>query len=408
MLERLVIRDLALVDRAEIALGRGLSAVTGETGAGKSLTVEALALLVGGRADADIVREGAKSCVVEAEFRLGGDTAQRVAELLDEWGLQFDGESLIVRREVSAEGRSRAGVNQSSVTLANLKRLGEQLLDLHGQHEHQSLLREGAALATLDRLAGLEPERAKFADTLAALREAEGELARLRESLATFAERRDYLFAAAAELDEARLREGEEDELKAEAARLAHADRLRELATLASDRLSEGDGAAVDSLGAARHAIEQAVTLDPSLANALAQLAEANIAAQEAARTLADYLDSLEADPDRLETVEARRELYARLTRKYRRLLSDLLAWRVELAGELAQGDDAEGALARAEERVVRAEAACLAAGKSLSRKRQAAAKEWSSSRSGSRMREGHSKSRRFYTAGPRGTASTR
>ena len=378
MLERLVIRDLALVDRAEIAFGRGLSAVTGETGAGKSLTVEALALLVGGRADADIVREGAKSCVVEAEFRLGGDAAQRVAELLDEWGLPFDGESLIVRREVSVEGRSRAAVNQSSVTLANLKRLGEQLLDLHGQHEHQSLLRDGAALATLDRLAGLEPERAKFADTLAALREAEGELARLRESLATFAERRDYLFAAAAELDEAKLREGEEDELKAEAARLAHADRLRELATLASARLSEGDGAAVDSLGAARHAIEQAVTLDPSLANALAQLAEANIAAQEAARTLADYLDSLEADPDRLEAVQARRELYARLTRKYRRPLPDLLAWREELAAGLAQGDDAEGALARAEERVVRAEAACLAAGKSLSRKRQAAAKEWS------------------------------
>ncbi|HEY6194319.1 MAG TPA: DNA repair protein RecN [Candidatus Eisenbacteria bacterium] len=378
MLERLVIRDLALVDRAEIAFGRGLSAVTGETGAGKSLTVEALALLVGGRADADIVREGAKSCVVEAEFRLGGDAAQRVAELLDEWGLPFDGESLIVRREVSVEGRSRAAVNQSSVTLANLKRLGEQLLDLHGQHEHQSLLRDGAALATLDRLAGLEPERAKFADTLAALREAEGELARLRESLATFAERRDYLFAAAAELDEAKLREGEEDELKAEAARLAHADRLRELATLASARLSEGDGAAVDSLGAARHAIEQAVTLDPSLANALAQLAEANIAAQEAARTLADYLDSLEADPDRLEAVQARRELYARLTRKYRRPLPDLLAWREELAAGLAQGDDAEGALARAEERVVRAEAACLAAGKSLGRKRQAAAKEWS------------------------------
>src|SRR4029077_17063312 len=121
-------------------------------------------------------------------FRLGADSAKRVAELLEEWGLEFDGETLIVRREVSAAGRSRASVNQSSVTLANLKRLGEQLLDLHGQHEHQSLLREGAALATLDRLAGLEPERAKFAETLAAYREAEGELTRLRESLATFAE----------------------------------------------------------------------------------------------------------------------------------------------------------------------------------------------------------------------------
>src|SRR5580765_3165719 len=351
MLERLIIRDLALVERAEIAFARGLTAVTGETGAGKSLTVEALALIVGGRADADVVREGAKVCVVEAEFRLAGDAAKRAGALLEEWGLEYDGETLIVRREVSAEGRSRASVNQSTVTLANLKRLGEQLLDLHGQHEHQSLLREGAALATLDRRAGLEPERARFAETLAALREAEGELARLRESLATFAERRDYLQSAAAELSEAQLRVGEDDALKAEAARLAHADRLRELMALASDRLSEGERAVVGSLGAARHAIEQAALLDPSLADALAQLAEASIAAQESARTLARYLDRLEADPARLEGVEERRELYARLTRKYRRSVSDLLAWQAELGTELSQGEDAEGSLARAEER---------------------------------------------------------
>jgi DNA repair protein RecN (Recombination protein N) len=380
MLERLAIRDLALVERAEIAFGRGLCAVTGETGAGKSLTVDALALVVGGRADVDIVREGTKSCVVEAEFRLSGDSAKRVAELFEEWGFEFDGESLIVRREVSAEGRSRASVNQSSITLANLKRLGEHLLDLHGQHEHQSLLREGAALATLDRLAGLEPERAKFADSLAAFREAEGELERLRESLATFAERRDYLTGAAAELDDARLREGEEDDLKAEAGRLAHADRLRELATLASERLSEGDVAAVAAIAAARHALEQASGLDRSLAEALAQLNEAYIATHEAAHTLTAYLGRLEADPERLEIVETRRDLYARLSRKYRRPVAGLLAWRAELAAELAQGNDAEGALARAEARVAKLEDACLAAGKALSRKRHAAAREWSSS----------------------------
>ncbi len=377
MLERLIIRDFALVERAEIVFGQGLHAVTGETGAGKSLTVDALGLVVGGRGDADIVREGAKACVVEAEFRLSGEAAKRVAELLRTWDLELEDDVLILRREVSAEGRSRASLNQASVTLANLKRLGEQLLDLHGQHEHQSLLRDGAALTTLDRLAGLEVERAAFAETLAALREAEGELARLRESLATFAERRDYLASAAAELEDAKLREGEEDELKAEAARLAHADRLRELATLASERLAEGDAAAVDALGAARHAIEQAAALDGTLDEALQQLGEANIAAQEAARTLSTYLDHLEADPRRLEEVEARRELYARLVRKYRRPLAELLTWRDELAGELSQGEDADGALARAEERVAVAETTCLAAGKSLTQRRLAAAREW-------------------------------
>ena len=378
MLERLVIRDLALVEHAEIAFGDGLHAVTGETGSGKSLTVDALALVVGGRADAGIVREGATRAVVEAEFRLSPATARRVGELFAQWDLELEGDALIVRREVSHEGRSRASVNQASLTLANLKRLGEVLIDLHGQHEHQSLLREGAALVTLDRLAELDAERTKYADTLAALRESEGDLARLRDSLTTFAERRDYLTSAAAELDEAALREGEEDELAAEAARLAHADRLREWAALAGERLSEGESAAVDALGAARHAIEQAAALDPTLSEALQQLTEASIASQEAARTLAAYLDHLEADPERLEFVESRRESYARLTRKYRRALPELLAWRDEVATELANGADADGALAEAERKRAQAEAACLTAGRALTRKRQAAAKEWS------------------------------
>jgi DNA repair protein RecN (Recombination protein N) len=135
---------------------------------------------------------------------------------------------------------------------------------------------------------------------------------------------------------------------------------------------------AVDALGAARHAIEQAAGLDPSLEEALQQLTEANIAAQEASRTLAAYLGHLDADPERLEHVEARRELYARLPRKYRRTLAELIAWREEISSELSQGEDAEGTLSRAEERRSKAESACFAAVKALSRKRQAAAKEWS------------------------------
>lgn len=377
MLERLSIRDLALAERVELALGDGLHAVTGETGSGKSLVVSSLGLLVGARADADVVREGAKAAVVEGEFRLSGDTAKRVAALLDEWGTDFDGELLIVRREVSAEGRSRATVNQTGVTLASLKKLGEWLLDLHGQHEHQSLLREGAALATLDRLGALEDQRAAYGETLAALREADGDLSRLQESLATFAERRDYLSAAAAELDDAQLAEGEEEELKQEASRLAHADRLRALASAALERLSEGESAAGESLGAARHALDQAAALDGSLAETVAAVNEAAIAAAEAARTLADYLDKLEADPAALEEVEARRERYARLTRKYRRPVAELLAWREELRTELAEGEDSEGALERARARREKAEAACLAAGKALTTARKAAATQW-------------------------------
>ena len=378
MLERLSIRDLALVERAELSLGAGLHAVTGETGAGKSLFVESLALLLGGRADSASVREGAKAAIVEGEFHPTGESAKRVRALLMEWGLEPGGDSLVLRREVSAEGRSRATVNQSAVTLASLRRLGGVLADLHGQHEHQSLLQEGAALLTLDRLGGLEEERATFAATLAALREVEGERARLEASLVTYAERRDYLMTAARELAEADLSEGEEEELRGEAARLAHADRLRELASQAMERLSEGEQSAADALGAASHATLQAAALDPSLEPALRAIEEAANAASEATRSLAHYLGALEADPAALEAVEARRETLARLQRRYRRDVTALLAWRTELDAELSQGENAEGALEHASARVTAAEAACRAAGQSLTRRRAAAAKDWS------------------------------
>ncbi len=378
MLERLTIRDLALVEHAEIEFGRGLLVITGETGAGKSLAVESLGLLVGARADADIVREGARAASVHGEFRLAGESARRAGALLAEWGIAFDGETLLVRREVSSEGRSRAVVNDATVTMASLKRLGETLLDLHGQHEHQSLLREGAALATLDRLAGLEAERSAYGETLAALREAEGERTRLQASLATFAERRDYLEAAARELDDAQLAEGEEDQLRIDGARLAHADRLRALAAVALDRLSDGEGAADAAMGAARHALEQAAALDPSIEPTLAIVREAAIAAGEAARALAAYLDALEVDPGMLEQVESRRELYARLTRKYRRDVPELLRWREEIGAELAEGSDGDGALQRAGARLDATRAACRAAGQALSARRTAAARDWS------------------------------
>jgi DNA repair protein RecN (Recombination protein N) len=162
MLERLRIRDLAVVEDVEVELGGGLNVITGETGAGKSLLVQSVNLLVGERAESDRVREGARAAVVEGEFRLVPATARRVGALLSEWGVDFDGESVIVRRELQAGGKSRAIVNQSAVTLGSLKRLGEVLVDLHGQHEHQSLLRSDAGYEVLDRLGGCSAEREAY------------------------------------------------------------------------------------------------------------------------------------------------------------------------------------------------------------------------------------------------------
>ena len=377
MLERLVIRDLVLVERAEVEFGPDLNVVTGETGAGKSLLVQAVDLLTGSRADPGVVREGAKAAVVEGEFRPSARAALRVGPLLASWGVEYDGETLIVRREVQAGGKSRALVNQSAVTRGALRELCEALADLHGQHEHQSLLRPGAGRETLDRLAALEVEGARYAQALSAWRAAAARLDALEHSLATYAGQREWLEQAALELDQAHLRAGEEDELRLEAARLAHADRLRELVEQALGRLSEGEAPAVDAIAQAGRALEQAATLDPSLAESLPALDEARIATSEVARALGEYASRLEADPVALERVESRREAIARLARKHRRDVPALLAWREEMGRELATGEDATATLARARATAQEAHATCLAAARALSRRRRAAATDW-------------------------------
>ncbi len=377
MLDRLVIRDLALIENGEIAFGPGLNVVTGETGAGKSLLVQSMGLILGERADLGLVREGAKAAVVEGEFRLADAPARRVRELLDAWGLEFDGETVIVRREVQAGGKSRATVNQSPVTQAALKQLGEILADLHGQHEHQSLLRPDAGVEMLDRLAGALELRGRYRESLAAWRDAAAALDRLEASLRTFSDRRDLLADTLREIDEAQLVAGEEELLKGEGARLAHADRLRSLLGESVANLTDGERSAADLLSAAGHALDQAAALDPSLAEILPLVEEARISASEAGRALSHYLGALEADPQALEQVEARRELIARLTRKHHRSVEGLLAWRDELSSEIAIGSDAEGALEQARGVRDAAERSLLEAGRALTRRRREAAREW-------------------------------
>jgi DNA repair protein RecN (Recombination protein N) len=402
MLERLTIRDLVLVEHAEVEFGPELNVVTGETGAGKSLLVRAVDLLVGGAADAEAVREGAGAAVVEGEFRPGAEALRRVRALLTEWGIECDGEVVIVRRELRAGGRSRAVVNQSAVTRGALQQLGEALADLHGQHEHQSLLRAGAGVDVLDRLGGHAATVERYVDALHGWRAAAQELKTLEVSLASHSDHRQWLEQAAADLDAAALEEGEEERLKVDAARLAHADRLRTHVTQALERLTEGESAAVDAITAAARAVEQAAAVDPTLADTLPTLDEARIATAEAARALSDYAARLEADPVALEAVEARRETIARLTRKYRRPAAALLEWRAELGVELATGADAEGARARGRERAEAAEALCLASGRALTGQRLAAAKTWNARLSRELEPLGFPQARIEFTVTPR------
>ncbi len=377
MLERLTLRDLALIDRAEIEFGAGLNVITGETGSGKSLLVQAVDLLIGERADAEFVRDGARTATVEGEFRVAPDVAREIQRLLETWGIDFDGETVIVRREIAATGKSRAIVNQSAVTLGALKQLGELLADLHGQHEHQSLLRPDAGIETLDRLAGLGDARARYGMALAEHRHAATELERIEASMRSYNDERIEMESAARDIDQAQLSPGEDIRLRDEAARLAHADRLRERATQALARLSEDDDAATHALDAAAHALEQAAAIDPALADILAPLDEARIATGETVRALSGYIERLDVDPTTLEAIETRREQIARLTRKYRRGLDDLIVWHAELTARLALGESGDDTLLGARAAAEAARNACLTAGRALSRARSSAAREW-------------------------------
>ncbi len=348
MLRRLSVRDLALVAGATVEFGPGLCILTGETGAGKSLLVAALAALRGGRTNADLVRHGAEAAVIEAVF---DESALRsVAPLLGELGLIPEGapdpvaigDELVLRRQVGRDGRSRALVNDQVVTLATLRRLGEQLIDLHGQHEHQLLLDESRHASLLDAAAGLDPE-------LTALRAARARLREAHEALARATAARDEREQHAAEQRElvaevARVAPAPDEiaELRAERERLRHADKIVESLRQAGRLLSDEDGAALERIGVSEGLFRHLEVLDPALAPMHEQIREARILIEDIVRTAEDRLAEFERDPaERLAAIEDRLVRLESLARRHGSLEAALVAARAA-ERELAGTDDAD------------------------------------------------------------------
>ena len=334
MLTHLQVRDFAIIDAVEVELRSGLTVLTGETGAGKSILVDALQLLAGGRAGADVVRHGCERAELSATFELARGGAG-LRELLDEQGIDTDGE-LVVRRVVNRDGKSRCWLNGQQVPLQVLRNAAEWLVDIHGQHEFQSLARPAAQRALLDtfaaatalaqQVAEAHRERLAVSSRLDALLEAE----RQRD------ERLDLLRHQAEELARLDLAPGEADELVAERQRLMHAGRLRDAARTAQALLYEADeGAAQQSVGRALAALRAAAGLDARLAAVVPLVDEALIRINEAARDLGRYLDALDANPARQDQVEQRLAVIENLARKHRVPASALPARAQELQAEL-------------------------------------------------------------------------
>jgi DNA repair protein RecN (Recombination protein N) len=324
MLRFLSIRRLAVIDAVEVEFGPGLNVLTGETGAGKSILVGAVGLLLGGRASADMVRTGEESAAIEAIFDAPG------------------GEELIIRREITAQGRSRAFVNGSLATAAALKELAGRLVELHGQHEHHTLLDAATHLAVLDAFAGLEPRAADVAEAFAVWREAAASLDRVRNGLADRDARQELLAFQAAELNRAALRRAEDEELGAVRQVLASAERVERLCRESYAALYESDDAILDRLGGVWRRVAELADLDPGFRPYLDARDGIKSQLEDLALHLRRYADGIEASPARLQQVEERLALIERLKRKYGPTLADVHAKHEALKRELADLDEGE------------------------------------------------------------------
>jgi DNA repair protein RecN (Recombination protein N) len=333
MLQSLRLTNFAVMQEAEVALGPGLTVVTGETGTGKSMLIDALALLVGARAEADVVRAGADEAVVEGVF----ECTPALKARLEEAGLTALGNEVCVRRSVGRAGRGKVHVDGSLVTVGLLGRLMRGLVDVAGQHDHLTLLDSTRHVALVDGFGSPYEAWAEYESAWHRVQASERALAALGGDDAHVGARIDFVTFQLDELQRVDPKQGEDEALEAERRRLASTQKLRQLAAQAEALVSTSDGAALERVGRALRDVQEAARLDTNLAGVAASLQAAAAEIDEASRGLSRYLSALDADPTRLAQVEDRLDVLKRLCRKHVCPLEALIAKRVALAAELSE-----------------------------------------------------------------------
>ncbi|MGH6626026.1 MAG: DNA repair protein RecN [Burkholderiaceae bacterium] len=365
-LKRMSLRDFVIVHELELDLSSGFTVLTGETGAGKSILIDALQLALGARADAAVVREGAARTEVSAEF----DCAPGLHDWLQDGGFELS-ETLLLRRTVDAQGKSRGWINGSPATASQLRELGDQLLDIHGQHAWQSLTRPDAVRGLLDAYAGVSG--AALGRLWQAWREAQKTLAEARSAQDSLQRERERLSWQIGEIDKLAPGEQEWDELNADHTRLSHAQALLDAAQAALSALEDDEAGALPGLSRAQESLQNQEHLEPDFQGLSEVLASSLAQAGDAVHSLHAYLRKTELDPQRLAELDERMSLWLSLSRRYKRTPAELpgllAAWREELARLDAAADLA--ALEAAEQQAGKA---YLAEARSLSQARGRAA----------------------------------
>ena len=355
MLRFLSIRRLAVIDSVEVEFDPGLNVLTGETGAGKSILVEAVGLLLGGRASGELVRTGEEAASIEAIF-------------------ERNGEELLVRREITALGRSRAFVNGELTTAGALKDLSPRLIELHGQHEHHTLLDPATHLTVLDAFGRLESRTGLVASAYGAWRVAADELAQVTRAVAERGSRYELAAFQLTELERAALKAGEDEELAVTRQRLSSAERVERLCAESYATLYESDGAVLAGLGGVWRRVTELSAIDPQFAPYLEARDGIKSQLEDLALFLRRYADGIDASPAKLQQVDDRLVLLERLKRKYGPTLLDVIARRERLREEVADLDQGETRLAELDQLHTSSRAAFVTAATALSEARREAA----------------------------------
>ncbi len=373
MLEELRIRNFAIIDELEVAFQEGLNMITGETGAGKSIIIGAVSLILGDRASSDLIRTSEDSASVEALFRVEGNGA--VAEKLEEVGIESRPE-LIIRRTISRSGKNRVHINGQLATLNALASLSSSLINICGQHEHQVILDAGRHIDILDDFGGLTPDRGEFRrhyDEYLALKGRLDELKALAENKSRTEE---FLKFQLKEIEDAAPVQGEDAALGEEKKIIRNAAFLQEQAAASYEALYARDGSMIAQLGDVLGSIREIKKIDPGLALSLEDLESARVTLEEAALGLRDYVKKLSFDPARLEAIEDRLELLGRLKRKYGGSLGDILERQEDIRRELEGLTSADEEMARLSARMETLAGTLLDRAADLSGKRRQTAKK--------------------------------
>lgn len=374
MLETLHIRDYALIEDLEVEFRTGFNVLTGETGAGKSILVGALGLALGARASGDTIRAGAQKASVEVVFRLERVPAS-LAALLEELDIPLEDHQLILSRTLAPDGRGRALANGRIIPVVSLAAIGDELVDLHGQHEHQSLLRPECQMRLLDAYAGAEPLAAEVAALVSDIHRTAAEIQRLETDDRDRARQADFMRFELSEIDAAGLSEGEEERLRERLHLITHAETIHRLASSAYAALYEAeDLSAVDGINSALKDLEELERIDPGFKEMTKQVGEARLAVEIVASELRRFTSRMEFDPEEINTLNERLSVISNLKRKYGTDIAAILEYRNRTAAALSEYENRDARLEtlRAERERLLAKAGDKAA--ALSTSRQSAA----------------------------------